>query len=64
MNSNDIYKRAKNMLSLAFAEDDRISQGNLWDLQENLAQFALNAAIDCGKADELVNSYPWLYKRG
>ena len=64
MNSIEIYKRAKKALSIAFAEDDRISQENLWDLQDNIAQFALNAAIDCGKADELANEFPWLYKRG
>ena len=58
-----VYETVKAIESLAWEHDDMITQETLFRLQESIADLALNLAVETGKADDLLKSFPWLYVR-
>lgn len=59
----DYYKKAKELLRLAYKDDDMMDQDTLFDLQEKAAQFALDIAQAEDKTDDLVKAFPYLYTK-
>ena len=63
MTRNDIYNRLKKIQSLAWRGDDLMEQDTLFEMQDYIASLILDVAEDCGKTDDLVQSFPWLYEQ-
>ncbi len=61
MTKEETYRRMKSLLTLAWADDDWMSQENLFALQQKLANYTLDAAEDCGEVFSLADEFPWLY---
>lgn len=61
MTKLNIYKEVKTLQSLAWQDDDLMRHDTLFEVQDKLASLALALAQDCGKTDDLVKSFPWLY---
>ena len=47
---------------LWFPDEDRMDQEILFELQEKMADLALAIATDEGQEEDLVATFPWLYK--
>ena len=57
------YDRIVEIQKIAWRDDDRMDQENLFELQEKIAEFALEIANKAHKVDELAQTFPWLYTR-
>ena len=58
------YEQIKEIQSLAWRDDDRMDQETLFELQDKIAELALQIASREKKVDDLVKSFPFLYKVG
>ena len=56
-----VYEHLKTILSLAWESDDMIRQETLFKLQEEAADLALMVGTACGKGNDLVKSFPYLF---
>ena len=61
MTKKETYRRMKSLLALAWKNDDYMSQESLFELQQKLANYTLDAASDCGEVFSLADEFPWLY---
>lgn len=57
-----MYEKLKEMLSLAWKDDDRMDQETLFELQDKITGLVLEVAEEESKVDDLINSFPYLYK--
>jgi len=57
-----MYNELKEILKLSFKDDDRMDQDTLFDLQDRMTDLTLRIAQKENKTDDLVKSFPWLYK--
>ena len=64
MNKESIYKELKEIQRLVWRDDDLMSQGTLFTLQDRLCDLVLKVANDCGQQGDLVRSFPFLYCSG
>ena len=62
MTPNQIYGELVNLQKLAWKDDDLMSQDTLFDVQDTLADMLLRVARECGKTEDLVKTFPWLYR--
>jgi hypothetical protein len=62
MLANSIYWDLREVQKLLWEDDDRISQGNLFDAQNRLSEIMLVLADVSDHTDELLKTFPWLYK--
>lgn len=58
----NIYDELKTIQTMLWAEDDHVPQDVLFDLQDKVADLTLKVARLYGKTDDLVNTFPWLYR--
>ena len=58
-----IYETVKAIQRLAWRDDDMMRQETLFDLQEALAELTLSLAVETGNTDDLLKSFPFLYRR-
>ena len=61
MTRTELYQQLKEIQRLAWRDDDLMSQGTLFDLQDRLCGLVLKVATDCGQQEDLVRSFPFLY---
>lgn len=63
MTKQNLYNELKTALSLAWEDDDLMTQDNLFRLQEQLANLTLAVAQDIGNAalTDLCKAFPYLY---
>jgi hypothetical protein len=57
-----MYEKLKEILTLAWKDDDRMDQDTLFELQDKLTGLVLEVAQDDSMVDDLINSFPYLYK--
>ena len=57
------YDRIVEIQEIVWRDDDRIDQENLFELQDRIADLALLIASNERKTEELVNAFPWLYRK-
>lgn len=57
-----MYDELKKVQSLLWKSDDRIDQETLFELQDYVAELILKVSQKENKTNDLVNSFPWLYK--
>lgn len=57
-----MYEKLKEILTLAWKDDDRMDQETLFELQDKLTGLVLEIAEEESKVDDLINSFPYLYK--
>lgn len=55
------YSKIKEIQQLVWKDDDRMDQETLFELQERVADLALAIATNEGVAEDLVNTFPFLY---
>lgn len=58
----NIYDELKTIQTMLWEHDDLMTQETLFDLQEKVADLTLKVAQASGKTDDLVNTFPWLYR--
>ena len=65
MTSQYIFNELKQILALAWEDDDMMTQENLFLLQERLSDLTLKVAKNCGNTalNELVKLFPYLYTK-
>lgn len=65
MTKQKIYTELKTALSIAWEDDDLMTQDNLFRLQEQLANLTLAVAQDIGNPalKDLCDTFPYLYKK-
>jgi len=56
-----VYKKLEKILELLWRDDDRMDQDTLFELQDYVADVALEVAEDEGMVEQLVAKFPWLY---
>ena len=56
-----MYNKLEKILELLWRDDDRMDQDTLFELQDYVANVALEVAEDEGMVDQLVAKFPWLY---
>ena len=63
MTNEKIYEQLKTVLSLAWRDDDRMTQDTLFRLQEHLANLTLAVAESIGDSalKDLCKAFPYLY---
>lgn len=63
MTKEHIYDQLKTVLSLAWKNEDRMTQDTLFRLQEHLANLTLAVAEDIGESalKDLCKAFPYLY---
>lgn len=57
-----LYPKLKAIQKLVWTNDDMMDQETLFELQDKLGRLLLQVAADENKTDDLVKSFPWLYK--
>jgi len=57
-----MYNELKKIQELLWKSDDRMDQDTLFELQGYVAEIILKAANKEKKTNDLVKSFPWLYK--
>ena len=62
MTANQIYGELVKLQKLAWKDDDMMSQDTRFDVQDSLAELLLKVAVECGKTEDLVKTFPWLYR--
>lgn len=62
INITSHFYTAKELLKLAYKNDDMMQQEDLFELQQKLAMFVIELAEDLDKDDELVEEFPWLFR--
>jgi hypothetical protein len=58
-----IYDKAKEILRLAWKDDDLMGQDTLFKLQDDLAILVLSLARANGRDGELSSEFPWIFKK-
>lgn len=61
MELKDIYAKVVNLQRIAWRGDDLMDQDDLYELQEELGDLAMDIANQLGRGGELVKEFPWLY---
>jgi len=56
-----MFNELKEILKLAWENDDMIMQETLFELQDRLAEVTLQAAKTESQKKQLVKEFPWLY---
>ena len=56
-----MYNKLEKILELLWRDDDRMDQDTLFELQDYVADVALEVAEDEGMIEQLVAKFPWLY---
>ena len=56
------YEKVCEIQKLLWKDDDMMCQETLFALQEKFADYALEVAMREGRCDDLVKTFPWLYK--
>ncbi len=59
----NIYDELKTIQAMLWTDDDHVPQDVLFELQDKVADLTLKVAQASGKTDDLLNTFPWLYKR-
>jgi hypothetical protein len=57
-----MYGELKKIQKLIWKDDDRMDQDTLFRLQEYVAVLISDVAAKEKKTDDLIKSFPWLYK--
>ena len=57
-----MYNELKEIQKLIFKGDDLMDQDTLFELQDRITELTLTVAIKENKTNDLVKSFPWLYK--
>jgi hypothetical protein len=57
-----MYEELKKIQQLVWKDDDRMDQDTLFELQDYVSEIILNVASKEKKTDDLISSFPWLYK--
>ena len=57
-----MYNELKKVQELLWKSDDLMDQDTLFELQEYVAKVILSVAKKEKKIDDLIKSFPWLYK--
>ena len=57
-----MYNELKEIQKLIFKGDDLMDQETLFELQDRITELTLQVAQKENKTDDLVKSFPWLYK--
>ena len=57
-----MYNELKKIQSLLWQSDDRMDQDTLFELQDYVGGLLLKVAEKENKHDDLVKSFPWIYK--
>lgn len=58
-----MYNKLKNIQQLLWRNDDRMDQEVLFEIQDEFANILLEIAAREDRVEDLINSFPWLYKR-
>ena len=58
-----LYKEVKKANKMLWVSDDMIDQDTLFDLQDKLAEINLEIAKPIMEVENLVKTFPWLYKQ-
>ena len=61
-NTTNYYDSIAEILKLLFEEDDMMSQDNLFEVQDKVANLALRIALNEKKGAKLVKAFPYLYQ--
>ena len=64
MTKEEIYNKLFFLNILAWRDDDRMEQSTLFDLQDELAKLTYAVANECGKTDDFVKGFPFLFGNG
>jgi len=57
-----MYEKLKEILTLAWKDDDRMDQETLFELQDKLINLILEVAEKENKTNDLISSFSWLFK--
>ena len=57
-----MYNELKKIQQMLWKSDDRIDQDTLFELQDYVAELVLKVAEKENKVDDLIKSFPYLYK--
>jgi len=57
-----MYNELKKIQQLLWKSDDRMDQDTLFELQDYVAELVLKVAEKENKVDDLIKSFPYLYK--
>lgn len=61
----EVYAKLVELQDLLWKGDDLMSQDTLFEAQELVADLTLKVSRAAGKSgEELVEKFPWLYRRG
>lgn len=58
-----MYNKLEKILELLWRDDDLMDQDTLFELQDYVADVALEVAESEGMVEQLVAKFPWLYSQ-